>query len=200
VSPVGIFEIYPSALRNTHPRGVPSCAPAPRRTCDRTRSPPPAGPVRTTHRPRGRLGVPGRYHRDLTNRAEKHPSARCFFVRARAAAHMRPHPPPPPGRRRPTQSEPRIGRGGALVSSVGPIKIYPSAPRNTDPRGVPSCAPAPPRHTATLFTPSAPHLSRANPQHTRCRWRRAAAACGGAAARGDGTGRREMRRSTYYRK
>ena len=34
----------------------------------------PACPVRTTHRQRGRLGVPGRSHRDLPIRAEKHRS------------------------------------------------------------------------------------------------------------------------------
>jgi hypothetical protein len=43
-------------------------------------------PVQNTHRPRGKLGVPGRSHQDLPIRAEKHRSARRSFVRARAAA------------------------------------------------------------------------------------------------------------------
>ena len=45
--------------------------------------PAPARPVRTTHRPRGRLGFPGRSHRDLPIRAERHRSARRFFARER---------------------------------------------------------------------------------------------------------------------
>ena len=53
-------------------------------------------PVQNTHRPRGKLGVPGRSHQDLPIRAEKHRSARRSFARARAAANMRPHPVPPP--------------------------------------------------------------------------------------------------------
>ncbi len=68
---------------------------------------------------------------------EKHPSARRSFARARST--FSPSPPPswrhPPSPRRLALSEPRIGRGGGLVSPVGPIEIYPSAPRNTHPPG-----------------------------------------------------------------
>ena len=93
-----------------------------------------------THRPRVKLGVPGRSHRDLPIRAEKHRSARRCFARTRSTSSPRRTCGRTRSLRRPALSEPRISRGGGLVSPVGLIEIYPSAPRNTDPRGVPSRA------------------------------------------------------------
>ena len=60
--------------------------------------PAPARPVRTTHRPRERLGVPGRSHRDLPIRTEKHRSARRSFARERRGPTLFQR----PARRRPS--------------------------------------------------------------------------------------------------
>ena len=74
-----------------------------------------------THRPRERLGVPGRSHRDLPIRAAKHPSARRSFARARSTSSPPPCWPHPPPARRLALAEPRGGRSAGR--STGPCAV-----------------------------------------------------------------------------
>ena len=103
----------------------------------------PARHARTTHRPRERLGTPGRSHRDLPIRAEKHSSARRSVARARPTSSLPAAWPQPPSPRWPAVSargstacghQPHAGinlnrpGAGLRVQLGGAARRWPGAP------------------------------------------------------------------------
>ena len=123
VSPVGAIEIYPSAPRNTHPRGGPARAPAQRlRRGEHAAAPGPSAgrPCPNHASAEGEAWCPRSVPSRSTHPRQETP-IRAAFLRARPRRGKHAAAPGPP--RRPALSEPRIGRGGSLVSPVGPIQI-----------------------------------------------------------------------------